>query len=114
MFCLFTRALGGKAHGSPDGGIRMPTIIRWPNNVPAGHVIDEPVSLMDVLPTVAHVLNVSLPDDLVIDGHNLLPLLTGQMTSSPHEFLFHYCQEKVHAVRYRPRTGKYSMGIRLL
>lgn len=96
---------GGKGHGAPDGGIRMPTLLRWPGKVKAGHVTDEPVSLMDVFPTIAHALNVKLPPGHVADGLDLLPLLSGQENVSPHAFLFHYCQDRIHAVRHRPRTG---------
>ena len=34
-------------------------------------------------------------------GRNLLPLLTGQNISSPHEALFHYCGDTLMAVRYK-------------
>ena len=64
---------------------------------------------MDVLPTLAALLHVPLDSVVtsghVVDGASLVPLLTGRETVSPHEFLFHYCQDSVHAVRYRPRTG---------
>ncbi|XP_070180146.1 steryl-sulfatase-like isoform X2 [Littorina saxatilis] len=96
---------GGKAHGAPDGGIRVPTILKWPGKVTPGHVTDEPISLMDVMPTIAHALHVQLPANHVVDGKDLLPLLSGEEKRSPHEFLFHYCQDEVHAVRYRPRDG---------
>ena len=35
-----------------------------------------------------------------LDGRDLTPLLTGQSRRSPHEFLFHYCTDVVHAVRW--------------
>ena len=67
---------------------------------------------MDVLPTLAALLHVPLDSDVtsghVVDGASLVPLLTGRETVSPHEFLFHYCQDSVHAVRYRPRTGGFQ------
>ncbi|PVD27835.1 hypothetical protein C0Q70_13010 [Pomacea canaliculata] len=96
---------GSKFQGSPEGAFRVPGIVRWPARIPAGQVIDEPVSLMDIVPTIADLLHVPLPGDRVIDGKSLVPLLTGETQTSAHEFLFHYCQDEVHAVRYRPRTG---------
>ncbi|KAB0393174.1 hypothetical protein E2I00_016056, partial [Balaenoptera physalus] len=43
---------GGKGMGGWEGGIRVPGILRWPGVLPAGRVIHEPTSLMDVFPTV--------------------------------------------------------------
>ena len=97
---------GGKTHGAPDGGIRVPTVLRWPAAVSRGQVVDEPVSLMDILPTVASLLDVSLPANLHVDGRSLLPLITGKQLRSQHEFLFHYCLSYLHAVRYMPREGE--------
>ena len=72
---------------------------------------------MDVLPTLATLLHVPLDSVVttghVVDGVSLVPLLTGQETVSPHEFLFHYCQDGVHAVRYRPRTGGFVLSVSL-
>ncbi|KAK7505580.1 hypothetical protein BaRGS_00003325 [Batillaria attramentaria] len=93
---------GGKSHGAPDGGIRVPTLIRWPGKVKAGHVTDEPVSLMDVLPTVAQALHVQLPASHVTDGRDLVPLLSGEEVVSAHEFLFHYCTNVWKLVMYEP------------
>jgi arylsulfatase A-like enzyme len=102
----FIWTAGGKGQGSHDGGIRVPTIMKWPGKVKAGHVVDEPVSLMDVFPTVARALRVRLPPSLVVDGRDLTELVTGREKVSPHEFMMHYCQGDVHAVRYRPRQGQ--------
>ena len=88
----------------------MPGIIRWPGHIGAGRVLSEPVSLMDVLPTLADLMHVPLSDVIspghVIDGISLIPLLEGQEPVTRHQFLFHYCQDSVHAVRFRPRTGE--------
>ncbi|XP_076442773.1 steryl-sulfatase-like [Babylonia areolata] len=97
---------GGKGDGSTEGSFRVPGIVRWPGHVPAGVVVREPVSLMDVLPTVAELLNVSdVTSGHVMDGVSMVPLLRGEERVSPHEFLFHYCGDSVHAVTYRPRSG---------
>ena len=105
---------GSKGDGGTEGAVRVPGIVRWPGRITAGQVIDEPVSLMDVLPTLATLLHVPLDSVVttghVVDGVSLVPLLTGQETVSPHEFLFHYCLDSVHAVRYRPRTGGFALS----
>ena len=87
-----------------DGGVRMPTIVSWQGHIQAGISLDELTSSMDVLPTVAKLTGVDIPEDRVIDGKDLLPLLTDKTQESSHAFIFHYCGNQVHAVRYRPNN----------
>ena len=83
----------------------MPTIVSWPGHIPAGISLDEPTSSMDLLPTVAKLTGGDLPQDRIVDGTDLLPLLTKQTQQSSHEFIFHYCGNQVHAVRYHPKNS---------
>jgi arylsulfatase A-like enzyme len=53
--------------------VHVPLIIKWPGNMLAGHVVDEWVSTLDVLPTVLEQCGIGVPPGL--DGHSLLPLL---------------------------------------
>ncbi|XP_027970804.1 arylsulfatase E [Eumetopias jubatus] len=94
---------GGKGMGGWEGGIRVPAIFRWPGVLPAGRVIHEPTSLMDVFPTVVQLGGGEVPQDRVIDGRDLLPLLLGAAQHSDHEFLLHYCENFLHAVRWLQR-----------
>ncbi|XP_055956788.1 steryl-sulfatase-like isoform X1 [Patella vulgata] len=96
---------GGKAHGAVDGGIRVPTVLRYPPAVRPGTVIDEPTSLMDIFPTIANIIQTKLQQKLHIDGYDMIPLLSGKETVSPHDFMFHYCGDDIHAIRYRPKHG---------
>ncbi|KAM5197162.1 arylsulfatase H [Hipposideros larvatus] len=91
---------GGRGMGGWEGGIRVPGIFRWPTVLEAGKVVDEPTSLMDIYPTLSHVAGGILPQDRVIDGRNLMPLLEGRACCSGHEFLFHYCGLHLHAARW--------------
>uniref|UniRef100_A0A5G2QTK3 Steroid sulfatase n=1 Tax=Sus scrofa TaxID=9823 RepID=A0A5G2QTK3_PIG len=81
---------GGKATNW-EGGIRVPGILRWPGVIQAGLELDAPTSNMDLFPTVANLAGAPLPEDRIIDGRDLMPLLLGQSQRSDHEFLFHYC-----------------------
>lgn len=92
---------GGKAMGGWEGGIRVPGIFRWPGRLEAGRVVDEPTSLMDLYPTLKHLAQDTQPDRL-LDGHNLMPLLEGNVGRSEHEFMFHYCGIYLNAVRWHP------------
>lgn len=70
-----TDGLRGKKRFLFEGGIRVPGIIRWPGHVPAGVVEDEPVTALDILPTLADALDLQLPTDREIDGQSIVSLL---------------------------------------
>uniref|UniRef100_A0A8C0DJY3 Steroid sulfatase n=1 Tax=Balaenoptera musculus TaxID=9771 RepID=A0A8C0DJY3_BALMU len=96
-------SVGGKANNW-EGGIRVPGILRWPGVIQAGLEIDEPTSNMDIFPTVAKLAGSPLPEDRIIDGRDLMPLLQGRSHRSDHEFLFHYCNFYLNAVRWHPQN----------
>uniref|UniRef100_A0A8C9DGK5 Arylsulfatase L n=1 Tax=Prolemur simus TaxID=1328070 RepID=A0A8C9DGK5_PROSS len=96
---------GGKGMGGWEGGIRVPGIFRWPGALPAGRVIHEPTSLMDVFPTMVRLGGGQVPQDRVIDGRDLLPLLVGTAQHSDHEILLHYCETFLHAARWHQQDG---------
>ncbi|NXH45317.1 STS sulfatase, partial [Dicaeum eximium] len=96
---------GGKSTNW-EGGIRVPGLLRWPGVVQAGAHIDEPTSNMDIFPTIVKLADTQLPSDRIIDGHDLLPLLQGKVTRSKHEFLFHYCNAYLNAVRWHPGNSE--------
>ncbi|MDZ4402526.1 sulfatase [Prosthecobacter sp.] len=81
-----------------EGGYRVPMIARWPGKIPAGHVSHELGVMMDLFATVLHVTGVKLPDDRVLDGRNILPLLTSA-AKSPHEFIFGHQNSKLATIR---------------
>ena len=60
-----------------EGGIRVPTFMAWPGRIAPGTRVTEPVSHLDILPTLAAAAGASPPADRPIDGVNLLPALTG-------------------------------------
>ncbi|KAG7467172.1 hypothetical protein MATL_G00150490 [Megalops atlanticus] len=89
-----------------EGGIRVPGILRWSQVMPGNKSIDEPTSNMDIFPTVASLAGARIPEDREIDGRSLMPLLLGEVERSEHEFLFHYCNAYLNAVRWRPSNSK--------
>jgi arylsulfatase A-like enzyme len=82
-----------------DGGVREPCIMRWPGTVPAGRVCHEPLMTIDVLPTLAHLAGAELPKNR-IDGLNIWPVVHGDVgAQSPHEALWFYWGDELHAIR---------------
>lgn len=59
-----------------EGGLRVPSIVRWPGTIPEGLVREELVSHIDILSTVLEATDVSEPAG--IEGHSLLPLARGE------------------------------------
>ncbi|MGC6499017.1 MAG: sulfatase [Henriciella sp.] len=64
-----------------EGGIRVPFFMKWPDRIKPGTQIDEPISHIDLLPTLASATSARLPDSVLIDGHNFLPLASGEASS---------------------------------
>ena len=67
---------GGKT-STWEGGVREPTIVRWPGKIPAGTSCDAVMSEMDVLPTLVKLAGGKVPGDRTIDGRDIWPLLSG-------------------------------------
>lgn len=82
-----------------EGGPRVPCIMRWPGTIPEGKESDALISSMDLLPTFGKVAGVSIPEGLIIDGKDVMPLIAGKTDESPHDYYFYYCYTHLHAVR---------------
>lgn len=83
-----------------DGGVREPCVMRWPGHIPSETVCHEPAMTIDLLPTLAKLIGAKLPDDRIIDGLDIWPLISGQPgAKSPHEALYFYWGQELQAVR---------------
>ncbi len=72
--------------------MRVPMIIRWPGVTTAGNVCDEPVCVMDLLPTIGVAVQPSRNKSWTApDGTSLVPLLNGSAATLDRDALyFHY------------------------
>ncbi|XP_056414828.1 steryl-sulfatase isoform X2 [Hyla sarda] len=95
---------GGKATNW-EGGIRVPGLLFWPGVIKPETVINEPTSNMDIFPTVVKLSGASLPQDRIIDGLDLMPLIQRKSVTSEHEFLFHYCNAYLNAIRWNQKNS---------
>ena len=91
-----------------EAGLRVPLIVRWPGRAKAGHVSNELVSSLDILPTVLQATHVKPPAGL--DGRPLQPLLEGRFVKwREHLFAhkmgaaahFYYPQVAIRDARYK-------------
>jgi uncharacterized sulfatase len=85
--------------GTPwEGGYRVPFIARWPGQIPSG-ISNDGISMnIDILPTIRAITDAKLPEDLVIDGKNLMSMLRNEQ-GTPHEKLYFFADEQIAAVR---------------
>jgi arylsulfatase A-like enzyme len=88
-----------------EGGVRVPCVMRWPGRIPAGHVSSEPAMTIDVLPTVAGLIDAPLPEH-PIDGRDIWPLISGvpNATSPQRAYYFYYdngCLQALRAGRWK-------------
>jgi arylsulfatase A len=68
----------GSKGQSYEGGIREPFIFYWKNHIPAGLVLTNPISNLDILPTLAGFAKAPLPAGRTLDGQDIGDLLTGK------------------------------------
>ncbi|MFG0287097.1 MAG: sulfatase [Rhodopirellula sp. JB044] len=70
-----------------EGGIRVPFVMTWPEQLNAGQTYDKPISTLDILPTTLAAIGTT-HQGKPLDGVNILPYLSGMPDASPHETLF--------------------------
>lgn len=80
-----------------EGGHRVPMIAWWPGHIPEGEINENVATSLDLLPTIAGLADVALPDN-TIDGENIMPLLESTGVSTHEPFMF-YRGDRVFAVR---------------
>ncbi|HIF9212715.1 TPA: sulfatase family protein [Photobacterium damselae] len=83
-----------------NGGVRVPFVAAWPNHIPAGGKSDTLISALDILPTALKAAGISIPQNMKVDGQDIMPVLAGKAEQSPHKYLYwagpgakHYSEE---------------------
>lgn len=94
------KPLSGGKGTTLEGGMRMPTVIRWPAKIKAGSDTDQLLTTMDLLPTFAKLMGAKIPVDRTIDGKDILPVLL-EGAESPHKYFFYSHWGTLEAVRWK-------------
>lgn len=101
--------LRGSKGETYEGGVRVPFLAQWPGKIPAGRESDEPITVMDLLPTLVTLAGGETPGDRVIDGKDVWPLLAGEKgAASPHDAIYYMRGRSVQAIR--AGDWKYRFG----
>lgn len=89
-----------------EGGMRVPCIVKWPGQVPAGVASNQLTAAIDLYPTLATLVGHNVSTLPKHDGVNLLPVWRGEPDAkSPREYYFYFMRNDLHAVR----SGKWKL-----
>ncbi len=100
-----------------EGGIRVPFVVSWPNQIKAGGIYNQPVSSLDFLPTALAAAGGADSGKPAGDGVNLLPYLSGQTKGAPHDTLYWRHHNGTFAIRegdwklVQEREGRFLFNI---
>lgn len=70
-----------------EGGIHVPFIMKWTGKLPEGKTYDNPVISLDFAATFYELAGGIMNNEVKFDGVNLMPFITGEVESKPHDFL---------------------------
>jgi len=103
--------LRGYKHTTYEGGVREPTIARWPGRIPPGRSSAEMAALMDLYVTFVTLGGGRLPDHPV-DGYDLTAFLLGETGRSPRQEYF-YFRHVLEGLRVGPWKLRIPDGVEL-
>lgn len=105
--------LSGHKLSISEGGIRVPGLLVWPEQVTAARTVSAPCVTTDYFPTILDALAIDLAANRTYDGTSLLPLIRGETTtrSKPIGFLNKDAKEAVwmeqrYKLISKPKTEK--------
>lgn len=104
-----TTPFRGEKMTTYEGGVRVPFMVRWPGQIPAGTVLTGIQAHMDVLPTLATAAGepnvaarILADQQQVIDGVDNLAYWTGESSESNRDDFLYYYESDIKAVRLGP------------
>ncbi|HEU5296613.1 MAG TPA: sulfatase-like hydrolase/transferase, partial [Burkholderiaceae bacterium] len=82
-----------------EGGLRVPSIVRWPGRIAAGSTSEQVIATMDWMPTLLAAAG-TLPDAVYpSDGEDLGPIMTGNAAPHPRKLYWRYHSGSQRAIR---------------
>jgi len=99
--------LRGSKGSTWEGGVRVPTVARWPGRIPAGTSRPTVAGTIDVLPTLVGLAGGKVPAEPVIDGRDIAPLLTGRTEEASREAHYYFAGYRLQAVR----QGRWKLAL---
>jgi len=89
--------LKGKKATNWEGGVRVPFIIRYPESLPSGKVVETPCWSPDLFPTLLSMCGIDMPESLYVDGEEINEVLKGN--KHEHTAIYTMKGETIRTVR---------------
>jgi choline-sulfatase len=87
-----------------EPAVRIPMIMRWPGHIESGRRVMDLVEMVDVMPTVLHLMHLPVPPDL--QGVDLEPLLKNKPGARGHDVVYSEYLENEEAM---VRSARYKL-----
>lgn len=81
----------GDKRSAYDESLRIPLVIRYPQKISKGKLVDEMVLNLDLAPTILDLAGAKVPAEM--QGRSWKPLLEGKPTEWRHAFFYEYFRE---------------------
>ncbi|WP_198342479.1 sulfatase-like hydrolase/transferase [Polaribacter sp. SA4-12] len=89
-----------------EGGIKVPFFISWPKGLKENQVYNNPISSLDLFPTLLNIAGGNSELENQLDGKDLIPYINKTNTDKPHEALF---WRSSGGFEYAVRKGNYKL-----
>ncbi|HYT95104.1 MAG TPA: arylsulfatase [Gemmataceae bacterium] len=89
-----------------EGGVRVPAFVVWRGTLMGGGIVNEPLHMVDMYPTLLKRAGASLEQKLPLDGRDAWPTIAGGKPSPHEEILFN-----VEAHRGALRRGSWKLVV---
>ena len=86
----FTNKLTGTKGLTYEGGLRVPYIFQWKGKIPSGITCDERITGVDLYPSLLKLANITPPQDHILDGADISPLLLNKAADFIAKDIFCY------------------------
>ncbi len=73
-----------------DTSLRLPTVVRWREHIKPGSTISQTVTNLDWFPTLCAAVGASVPENVVLRGRSIIPLLKGESPAWNNDYFGEY------------------------
>lgn len=73
-----------------EGGIRVPFFFVWPEKIKENQKSEEPISNLDLFPTLLDIAQIEKPKGKNLDGNTLIPILTQKHITLDRPLFWHF------------------------
>ncbi|MDH3652300.1 MAG: arylsulfatase, partial [Saprospiraceae bacterium] len=85
----------GRKGSTDEGGVRSPLFIKWPGQITAGKKINQIAGVIDILPTLLDLANVTPDTRKSVDGLSLKPLLLGENSRWNNRLIYNSWKNRI-------------------